>query len=105
MTSRHTFSGGEELTYDLQTLKRATIVGETTGGGAQPVMMRRIDDRFAIGVPDERPIDPITKTDWEGNGITPDVKVPADQALETARKLALERLRNEPQRASRGVMS
>src|SRR5581483_7175780 len=34
LTSHTTFSGGEEFTFDLKTQKRATIVGETTGGGA-----------------------------------------------------------------------
>ncbi len=93
LTSGRTFSGGEEFTYDLKILKRATIVGETTGGGAHPVSPHRVDDHFAIGVPFARPINPITKTDWEGTGVTPDVKVAAEQALEAATKLALEKVR------------
>ncbi|HEX4459590.1 MAG TPA: S41 family peptidase, partial [Polyangia bacterium] len=101
LTSKHTFSAAEEFTYDLQNLKRATIVGETTGGGAHPVAMRRIDDHFAIGVPYERPVNPVTKTDWEGKGVVPDVKVPADQALATAQQLAGQRLRKEPPRPRR----
>ncbi len=88
LTSGETFSAAEEFSYDLQNLKRATIVGETTGGGAHPTTMRRIDDHFAIGVPNARPINPVTKTDWEGKGVVPEVKVPAAQALETAQKLA-----------------
>lgn len=90
LTSHDTFSGGEEFTYDLKTQKRATIVGETTGGGAHPVRGRRIDDHFMIGVPFARAINPITHTNWEGTGVEPDVKVPADQALGTARKLIAE---------------
>ena len=70
---------------DLGNLKRATIVGETTGAGAHPTAGKRLDDHFIIGVPFARPINPITKTNWEGTGVEPDVKVPADQALETAR--------------------
>jgi retinol-binding protein 3 len=92
LTSSNTFSGGEEFTYDLKTQKRATIVGETTGGGAHPVGGRRINDHFIIGVPSGRPINPITKTDWEGTGVEPDVKVPAEQALSTAHLMALEKL-------------
>jgi hypothetical protein len=92
LTSKETFSGGEEFTYDLKTQKRATIVGETTGGGAHPVRGRRIDDHFMIGVPFARAINPITHTNWEGAGVEPDVKVPADQALETAKRLIAERL-------------
>jgi retinol-binding protein 3 len=92
LTSRETFSGGEEFTYDLKIQKRATIVGETTGGGAHPVRGRRIDDHFMIGVPFARAINPITHTNWEGAGVEPDVTVPADQALATAKRLIAERL-------------
>ena len=51
LTSARTFSGAEEFAYNLKTLKRATIVGETTGGGAHPVRGRRINEHFMIGVP------------------------------------------------------
>lgn len=92
LTSTGTFSGAEEFTYDLKTQKRATIVGETTGGGAHPTGPHRVGAHFVIGVPAERPINPITKADWEGTGVAPDVKVPADKALDEAVKLATERL-------------
>jgi hypothetical protein len=91
LTGKRTFSGGEEFAYNLKNLKRASIVGETTGGGAHPVSGRRIDDHFIIGVPFARAINPISKTNWEGTGVEPDVKVPAADALETAKKLALEK--------------
>jgi len=91
LTSHGTFSGGEEFTYDLKTQKRATIIGETTGGGAHPVRGRRIDEHFMIGVPFARAINPITHTNWEGKGVEPDVKVPADEALATARKMIADR--------------
>jgi C-terminal processing protease CtpA/Prc len=92
LTSSDTFSGGEEFTYDLKTQKRATIIGETTGGGAHPVSGRRINEHFIIGVPSGRPINPITKGDWEGAGVEPDVKVSAEQALSTAHLMALEKI-------------
>jgi hypothetical protein len=92
LTSPRTFSGAEEFSYNLKNLKRATIVGETTGGGAHPVSGQRIDDRFVIAVPFARAINPITKTNWEGTGVEPDVKVAAADALTTAQKLAAERL-------------
>jgi hypothetical protein len=92
LTSSHTFSGAEEFTYDMQTQKRATIVGETTGGGAHPVDGMPAGDHFTIGVPLARPINPITKKDWEGTGVTPEVKVPAAEALTTAQKLAEDKL-------------
>lgn len=94
LTSASTFSGAEEFSYDLKMLKRATLVGETTGGGAHPAGPHRIDDHFMIHVPFARPINPISKTDWEGTGVEPDVKVKAADALQTAEKLAQSKLRN-----------
>jgi len=93
LTSARTFSGAEEFAYNLKNLKRATIVGETTGGGAHPVWTYRIDEHFMIGVPFARAINPITRTNWEGVGVEPDVKVPASEALATAQKLLRERTR------------
>ncbi|HEX6731500.1 MAG TPA: S41 family peptidase [Pyrinomonadaceae bacterium] len=91
LTSKRTFSGAEEFTYNLKNLKRATIVGETTGGGAHPGGGFRISEHFGMFVPTGRAISPITKTNWEGTGVTPDVSVPADQALLTARLMALKK--------------
>jgi hypothetical protein len=92
LTSSRTFSAGEEFAYDLQAQKRATIVGETTGGGANPFRPERIDDRFTLLVPFGRAINPITKTNWEGIGVEPDVRVPEANAFETAQKLAAEKI-------------
>jgi hypothetical protein len=92
LTSHRTFSGGEEFTYDLKTQNRATIVGETTGGGAHPVSGHPVADYFMIGVPFATAINPITKTSWEGTGVEPDVKVAADDALTTAEKLAADKI-------------
>jgi hypothetical protein len=93
LTAKRTFSGAEEFTYDLKNLKRATIVGETTGGGAHLVGGHRIDDHFMIGVPFAQAVNPASKTNWEGVGVEPDVKVPAADALSTALKLAADKLR------------
>jgi retinol-binding protein 3 len=92
LTAQRTFSAAEDFAYSLQSLKRATIVGETTGGGAHPTMGARLDDHFRIAVPFARSINWITKTNWEGTGVVPDVKVPAAEALAAARKLAAERI-------------
>jgi C-terminal processing protease CtpA/Prc len=91
LTSNRTFSGAEEFTYNLKNLKRATIIGETTGGGAHPGGGFRISEHFGMFVPTGRAISPITKTNWEGTGVTPDIMVAADQALLTARLLALKK--------------
>jgi C-terminal processing protease CtpA/Prc len=92
LTSSRTFSGAEEFTYNLKNLKRATIVGETTGGGANPGGPVPIDDHFLVFIPTGRAINPITKTNWEGVGVTPDVPVSAEKALEMARELAVKKL-------------
>ena len=96
LTSDRTFSGAEEFTYNLKNLKRAVVVGETTGGGAHPTSGHRVDDHFLVLVPFARAINPITKTNWEGTGVEPDVKVSAEQALDVARKLAADQLRKPP---------
>lgn len=95
LTSARTFSGAEEFSYNLKSLKRATIIGEVTGGGAHPVWGRRVDEHFMIGVPGARAINPITRTNWEGVGVEPDVKVPAGEALATAQKLLRETTRTQ----------
>ncbi len=84
LTSSMTFSAAEAFAYWLKDLKRVTVVGETTGGGAHPVRERVINDRFWMRIPFARAISAVTKTDWEGVGVIPDIKVPASQALETA---------------------
>ena len=91
LTSNRTFSGAEEFTYNLKNLKRATIIGETTGGGAHPGGGFRISEHFGMFIPTGRAISPITKTNWEGTGVAPDVTVPADQALHVARLMALKK--------------
>ncbi|MGE0129889.1 MAG: serine hydrolase [Blastocatellales bacterium] len=89
LTSKRTFSAAEEFTYNLKNLKRATIIGETTGGGAHPVNARRLGKNFLITVPFARAINPITKTNWEGVGVKPDVETSAERALKVAHLAAL----------------
>lgn len=88
LTSSRTFSAAEEFTYNLQTRKRATIVGETTGGGAHPGGVVALPHGLSVFVPSGRAINPITKTNWEGTGVRPDVAVTADEALDAAMRLA-----------------
>jgi C-terminal processing protease CtpA/Prc len=91
LTSSRTFSAAEDFTYGLKNQKRATIVGEVTGGGAHPVGPRRLNDHFVLIVPMGRSISSITRTDWEGVGVEPDIQVPAAQALATAHLMAVEK--------------
>jgi retinol-binding protein 3 len=89
LTANRTFSAAEEFSNNLKVLKRATIVGETTGGGANPGGMFRVGDHFGVFVPTGRAINPVTKTNWEGTGVEPDVKVAKELALKTAYLSAL----------------
>lgn len=100
LTSSFTFSGAEEFTYNLKNLKRGMIIGETTGGGAHPVEGHVFENlNVAMSLPFGRAVNPITQTNWEGTGIEPDIKVPADQALMVARieatKALMEKAKDE----------
>ena len=93
LTSSYTFSGAEEFTYNLKNMKRATIVGETTGGGAHPVTEVFFPTlKVGIQLPMGRAINPITGTNWEGTGITPDIAVPQEKALQTAYLEAIKKI-------------
>jgi C-terminal processing protease CtpA/Prc len=97
LTSSQTYSAAEQISYDLKVLKRATLVGETTGGASHEGVLHNIDDHFAIGIPEHRPINPYSDKDWAVTGVEPDVKVGAADALATAERLA----RGEHQRRSK----
>jgi C-terminal processing protease CtpA/Prc len=95
LTSKRTFSGAEEFSYNMQTQKRATLIGETTGGGANPGGMFRINDQLGIFIPTGKAINPVTGTNWEGVGVKPDIEVAADKALEKAIELASQELKKK----------
>lgn len=88
LVSGKTFSAAEAVAYNLQALKRATIIGETTGGGAHPYEFRRVHEHFALDLPEGKSISPITGGNWQGVGVRPDVQVPAAEALDRALELA-----------------
>jgi hypothetical protein len=92
LTSARTFSGAEEFSYNLQNLKRATIIGETTGGGAHPTRPMIVQKDFILRVPFARAINPVSKTNWEGTGVKPDIAVPGAEAFDKAYALAVEKL-------------
>jgi len=92
LTSNRTFSAAEEFSYNLKNLERATLVGETTGGGAHPGGTQIATDRFQVWVPSGRAISPITKTNWEGTGVSPHIVVKQALAFNTAYIKALETL-------------
>jgi C-terminal processing protease CtpA/Prc len=97
LTGARTFSGGEEIAYDLQALKRAIIVGETTFGGAHPVDVYQIHPHFDLRVPTARAVNPITGTNWEGHGVIPDIAVPQADALNVAYRESLKHILGQEQ--------
>ncbi len=92
LTSPQTFSGGEEFAYDMKYHNKATIIGETTKGGANPTSPVRINDHFLVVMPKERSVNTITKTNWEQVGVKPDREVDANFALYEAHYLLLDEL-------------
>jgi C-terminal processing protease CtpA/Prc len=93
LTSSRTLSGAEHFSYDLKMLKRATIVGETTGGAAHSGVFHRLGDHFGMGLPEVRAINPFSSVDWAVTGVEPDVKVKASDALDAAQQQLLSRAR------------
>ena len=88
LTSKNTFSAAEHLSLSLKRTRRATLIGEATGGGAHFGGMAPMGSGYAAFIPVGRTFDPDTGKSWEGTGVAPDVAVPADKALDEALKLA-----------------
>jgi hypothetical protein len=92
LTSTRTISGAEQFSYNLKMLKRATLIGETTGGAAHSGVFYRLDDHFGMGIPEVKAINPYSTNDWAEIGVEPDVRASANNALDLALKLARARL-------------
>ncbi|TWI44386.1 peptidase S41-like protein [Pseudoduganella flava] len=88
-----TMSAGEDFAYTMQALKRATVIGEPTWGGANPARPHRIGEHFYAVIPGRRTISAITHTNWEGTGVTPDIAAKPDNALAVATDLLQRRVR------------
>jgi hypothetical protein len=87
-----TMSAGEDFTYTMQALKRATVIGERTWGGAHPARPFRLGDHFFAVIPGRRSISPVTHTNWEGVGVIPDIAATPDNALAVAKDVLQRRL-------------
>ena len=84
LISKRTFSAAEAFTYDMQALKRATVIGEPSGGGAHPFNYRRIHSHFVLWSVTQKSVNPITGANWQGTGVQPDVVVDPKDALDRA---------------------
>ncbi len=98
-----TGSGAEEFAYDLQAMGRATLVGQTTWGGATPGGYRPLAEGFVAFIPMAVVTNTITGTNWEGVGVRPDVETPADEALDVAHRLALEAILRDADGVRRAI--
>lgn len=100
LANNKSFSAAEEFCYDLQALKRATIIGERTGGGAHGTFTQNVGYGFALSLPYSRAINPITQSNWEKTGVIPDIETSSDKALETAEILIFKALLSEAKNPS-----
>jgi len=98
LTGPVTFSGAEDLAYNLKVRNRAMLVGESTRGGAHPTGYYPLTEHITVTVPYARSINPVTGGDWEGVGVAPDLAVSVDKALDVACQHALERISSSPAR-------
>ncbi len=90
LTGAATFSGGEQLAYDLQQLGRATLIGERTRGGAHAREGFTVHPHLEATISVAEAVNPKTSGNWEGTGVTPDFPTPAAQARDTAYERALQ---------------
>jgi C-terminal processing protease CtpA/Prc len=95
LMSRSTVSGAEQFCYDLKNLNRATLIGERTAGASHPVRYHRLNDNFYVALPEYRYISPLTKGDWEGTGVSPEVRASYFGSPQVAMRLARIRLEHE----------
>ena len=101
LTSSHSFSAAEGFSYDMQAYKRATLIGETTKGGAHPISILRLGDHFEARIPFANSINPVTKENWEGVGVKPDIAVQEYDALFVAQVLELRKIMKSERNAKR----
>jgi C-terminal processing protease CtpA/Prc len=105
LTSNNTFASAEEFIYKLHQVKRATIIGETTGGGANPGDWFSLTPHFAVFIPTGRAINPISQDNWEGKGVAPDIAVPQEEAFDVALLTALKAVSTELRTPSTGPLA
>jgi len=86
--SNKTFSGAEEFSYNLQTQNRAILVGQTSGGGANPGGTMPVNENLSVFIPSGKAINPITNTNWEGVGVVPNIKTSPEDAFDKTYELA-----------------
>ncbi|MGF7154370.1 S41 family peptidase [Novosphingobium gossypii] len=89
-------SAAESFAYDVQQFKLGQLVGATTAGAANNNAFVPIAPGFMLSVSMGRPVHAVSKTNWEGIGVAPDVAAVPAQALDQAHLLAVQALRASP---------
>ena len=89
LVSSRSASGGEGKPYILQDRHRAIVIGERTWAGANAAYPYQVNAVLKITIPFGEIKTALTNTNWEGTGVTPNVPIPAGDALTVARKMAL----------------
>lgn len=89
LTSSWTFSAAEGMAYTLKYGRNARIVGQRTAGGAHVLRRVALGNGFVGFIPYTRSVNLVTKTDWEGTGVAPDVPADPPHALLRAQEAIL----------------
>lgn len=92
LTSKKTFSAGEAVAYFLQQYKLAEVIGEKTGGAANPVDHFMVQNQYLLLVPAGKITSLATGKNWEHTGVIPDQEVKSEDALKTAHSAILKNI-------------
>jgi C-terminal processing protease CtpA/Prc len=104
LIDKNSFSAAEDFSYTMKNLNRATLIGEISAGAANSGDTVRLNEHFNLFLPTARGISPITQTNWEDTGVTPDIKVLGEDALKKAQVVILTKLiasEQDPRRIER----
>ena len=99
LTSRHTASAAEIFANTVKTFELGTLVGEKTFGIANVADFAALENGFSLLFTHGEDKNPITGTNWQGTGITPDVACGLDEAPARAHQLAWSRISAEQEGA------
>jgi hypothetical protein len=96
LISHQTASGAEAFAYNMKYAKKAIIVGDTSAGAAHWSDWYEFPNLNVVAlVPVARPINPVTKSNWEGTGVIPDIAIEAAKAKDRAYLEAIQTLESK----------
>jgi len=98
-----TASAAEEFAYHVEQFKLGSLVGEKTAGAANNNQHFPVQPGFVASVSIGRPVHPVSKTNWEGVGISPTEPTSSASAFDHAQLLALRRLAQNASEAERAA--